>query len=60
MYAVTGIRLQGTSGQIGFGRVEILYDGKWSTVCDDYWGIDDARVVCRQLGFPGVIAALQG
>ncbi|MCA9543666.1 MAG: scavenger receptor cysteine-rich domain-containing protein, partial [Myxococcales bacterium] len=52
------VRLAGGDGA-GHGRVEIYANDQWGTVCDDAFGLEEAEVVCRQLGFAGALESIQ-
>ena len=45
------------------GRVEVYTsfdvpeNARWGVICADYWNIRNARVVCRQLGYPDAVGA---
>ncbi|XP_053386943.1 scavenger receptor cysteine-rich type 1 protein M130-like [Mercenaria mercenaria] len=47
---ISGIRLENGLG-ISDGRVEILVNGTWGTICRSYLTQNDANVICRMLGF---------
>ncbi|XP_028407286.1 deleted in malignant brain tumors 1 protein-like [Dendronephthya gigantea] len=58
--STVSLRLQGPSSENGTGRVEVFYNGLWGTICDDGWDFRDAKVVCRQLGYPDAVRSYQG
>lgn len=44
------VRLSGGS-TVAEGIVELCLWNQWSYICSDDWSANDAKVVCRQLGF---------
>ena len=43
-----------TSSSYYYGIVQILYNGEWGNICDDfYYDQYEADVICHQLGYTG-------
>ena len=48
---VDDIRLTGTGSSVSRGNVELCINNHFNAICGNVWSSNDAKVVCRQLGF---------
>ena len=44
-------RLSGPLEDEGQGRIEVMHEGQWGTVCKDLFSDLDATVLCRMVGY---------
>ena len=58
-FCLVPVRLNGADVEYG-GRVEIFYKGKWGRICPEGWDLNDAKVICKQLGFQSALAEFIG
>jgi len=53
------VRLAGVGSSDREGRLEVYHDGRWGTVCDDYFNHVAAKVACNSLGFGWELPSLK-
>ena len=44
---IEAVRLINGEENINSGRLEVLYNGTWGTICNNFWSYSDAKVACR-------------
>ena len=50
LVGIVSVKLAGSVNS-NEGRVEVLVDESWGVFCSNGWDMNDANIVCRELGF---------